>query len=165
MVCEYSVLMRCERVLRNAPVRRRTNRCRVQEVYSDRRQTTVGKCKRLLPLEKLRGVEDTSYCITVHFQSLSILEIYVSSLAESTQNQVEMDAVEGIDKPIKPPTKTRKRFVGSSKASSSSSSGRTPIRRVANQIPDDILNDPQLNEAIAGQCHYDTSLAPADRRC
>ncbi|WVW80978.1 diphthamide biosynthesis protein 1 [Kwoniella bestiolae CBS 10118] len=63
-----------------------------------------------------------------------------------------MDAVEGIEKPTnpKPPTKTRKRFVGSSKASSSSSSGRTPIRRVANQIPDDILNDPQLNEAIAG---------------
>ncbi|WWC98713.1 diphthamide biosynthesis protein 1 [Kwoniella sp. B9012] len=63
-----------------------------------------------------------------------------------------MDAVEGIEKPVnpKPNTKPRKRFVGSSKAGSSSSSGRTPIRRVANQIPDDILNDPQLNAAISG---------------
>ncbi|WRT70573.1 diphthamide biosynthesis protein 1 [Kwoniella shivajii] len=61
-----------------------------------------------------------------------------------------MEAVEGIDKPSVPrPTKPRKRFVGSSKASSSSSSSRTPIRRVANLIPDDILNDTQLNAAIA----------------
>jgi 2-(3-amino-3-carboxypropyl)histidine synthase len=38
----------------------------------------------------------------------------------------------------------RKRFVGTSKPS------RAPIRRVANQIPDDILHDPKLNQAIAG---------------
>ncbi|WWC92165.1 diphthamide biosynthesis protein 1 [Kwoniella dendrophila CBS 6074] len=58
-----------------------------------------------------------------------------------------MDAVEGIEKPTnsKPLTKTRKRFIGSSKPSSS----KAPIRRVANQVPDDILNDPQLNAAIA----------------
>ncbi|KAK4687709.1 hypothetical protein P7C73_g2408, partial [Tremellales sp. Uapishka_1] len=53
-----------------------------------------------------------------------------------------MQAVEGVEKPLK----ARKRFVGSSKASSS----KTPNRRVANQIPDDILNDPVLAEAIRG---------------
>ncbi|WWC65165.1 diphthamide biosynthesis protein 1 [Kwoniella dejecticola CBS 10117] len=67
-----------------------------------------------------------------------------------------MDAVEGIDKPTKGTQNTseasgskpkpRKRFVGSSKPSSS----RTPIRKVANQVPDDILNDPHLNAAIKG---------------
>ena len=57
------------------------------------------------------------------------------------------DPVEGIEKPAKP-LKTRKRFVGSSAKASSS---KTPVRRVANQIPDDILNDPHLAEAIKGE--------------
>lgn len=59
-----------------------------------------------------------------------------------------MDASEGIDiPPVAGPSKPRKRFVGTSKPKLSS----TPIRRVANQIPDDILNDPHLNAAIAGE--------------
>ncbi|WVQ95545.1 diphthamide biosynthesis protein 1 [Kwoniella sp. CBS 9459] len=78
-----------------------------------------------------------------------------------------MDATEGIEKPMRAPPakatsssststtsaapKPRRKFIGttSSKASSSSSS-RTTVRRVANQVPDDILHDPQLNAAIAG---------------
>ncbi|WVR08498.1 diphthamide biosynthesis protein 1 [Kwoniella sp. DSM 27419] len=68
-----------------------------------------------------------------------------------------MDAVEGIEKPTKSvqaTTKPRRKFIGTtSKASSSassSSSSRPAVRRVANQVPDDILNDPQLNAAIKG---------------
>lgn len=61
---------------------------------------------------------------------------------------VDMDATEGIETPNKP-LKPRKRFVGTSKPSSASSS-KGPIRRVANQIPDSILHDPELNEAIRG---------------
>ncbi|KAK1922991.1 putative cytoplasm protein [Papiliotrema laurentii] len=57
-----------------------------------------------------------------------------------------MDAVEGIEKPAKT-LKPRKRFVGSSAKAPSS---KAPIRRVANQVPDDILQDVQLNEAIQG---------------
>ncbi|ORX41125.1 putative diphthamide synthesis protein-domain-containing protein [Kockovaella imperatae] len=53
-----------------------------------------------------------------------------------------MEHSEGIEKPLAP-GKPRKRFVGTSKASS-----RAP-RRIANQIPDDILNDPVLDEAIS----------------
>ena len=59
-----------------------------------------------------------------------------------------MQPTEGIEIPAKP-LKTRKRFVGSSAKASSS---KTPIRRVANQIPDDILHDPVLAEAIKGGC-------------
>ncbi|WWC72476.1 diphthamide biosynthesis protein 1 [Kwoniella pini CBS 10737] len=62
-----------------------------------------------------------------------------------------MEATEGIEKPSIPKAssstnKPRKRFVGSSKPSSS----RTPLRKVANQVPDEILNDPNLNAAIKG---------------
>ncbi|WVQ85876.1 diphthamide biosynthesis protein 1 [Cryptococcus sp. DSM 104549] len=58
-----------------------------------------------------------------------------------------MEPTEGIEKPTRPApaAKPRKRFVGSSKASSS----RPVVRRVANQVPDDILHDPELNAAIA----------------
>jgi len=66
-----------------------------------------------------------------------------------------MDPVEGIEKPAKP-LKTRKKFVGSSAKASSS---KTPVRRVANQIPDDILNDPHLAEAIKGEYHYEIHVA------
>lgn len=62
-----------------------------------------------------------------------------------------MDAAEGIDRPVKSEraaVKPRKRFIGTSAKASSS---KTPIRRVANQIPDDILNDPLLNQAILGE--------------
>ena len=59
-----------------------------------------------------------------------------------------MDAVEGIDKPSKLiASKPRKRFVG---ASAKASASKTPIRRVANQVPDDILHDANLNEAMKG---------------
>ncbi|KAL7422699.1 Diphthamide biosynthesis protein 1 [Cryptotrichosporon argae] len=55
---------------------------------------------------------------------------------------------EGIDKPTSAvPLKPRRRFVGTS-AKASSSSSAAP-RRVANQIPDEILNDPELRDAIA----------------
>ncbi|WVN89597.1 diphthamide biosynthesis protein 1 [Cryptococcus depauperatus CBS 7841] len=53
---------------------------------------------------------------------------------------------EGIEKPEKAASsRSRRRFVGSSKASSS----RPLVRRVANQVPDDILHDPALNAAIS----------------
>jgi 2-(3-amino-3-carboxypropyl)histidine synthase len=58
-----------------------------------------------------------------------------------------LEPTEGIEKPAKP-LKPRKRFIGSSAKASSS---KTPVRRVANQIPDDILNDPHLAEAIKGE--------------
>lgn len=57
-----------------------------------------------------------------------------------------LEPAEGIEKPAKPAVKSRKRFVGSSKAATS----RPVIRRVANQVPDDILHDKELNAAIAG---------------
>lgn len=57
-----------------------------------------------------------------------------------------VEPTEGIEKPAKPAVKSRKRFVGSSKAATS----RPVIRRVANQVPDDILHDKELNAAIAG---------------
>ncbi|OCF39827.1 diphthamide biosynthesis protein 1 [Kwoniella heveanensis CBS 569] len=77
-----------------------------------------------------------------------------------------MDATEGIEKPARPPppptsakasssaagtARPRRKFIGTASSSSKgSSSSRTTVRRVANQVPDDILNDPQLNAAIAG---------------
>lgn len=58
------------------------------------------------------------------------------------------DAVEGIERPINSTTaKSRKRFVGTSTPRASSSK---TVRRVANQIPDDILHDTELNAAING---------------
>lgn len=66
-----------------------------------------------------------------------------------------MDPVEGIEKPAKP-LKPRKKFVGSSAKASSS---KTPVRRVANQIPDDILSDPHLAEAIKGEYHHGIHVA------
>jgi len=57
------------------------------------------------------------------------------------------DAVEGIERPIDAQAKPRKRFVGTSTPKASSSK---TVRRVANQIPDDILHDAELNVAING---------------
>jgi len=61
-----------------------------------------------------------------------------------------MSATEGVEKPASGSIipKPRKRFVGTTARASSSKS--TAPRRVANQIPDDILNDLELNEAIRG---------------
>lgn len=60
------------------------------------------------------------------------------------------DAVEGIERPLNAnPAKPRKRFVGTSTPKASSSK---TVRRVANQIPDDILHDAELNAAIHGEC-------------
>lgn len=73
---------------------------------------------------------------------------------------------EGIDTPPAPPAtapaagdnapattssamaekKPRKRFVGTS----ARGAARAGVRRVANQVPDDILNDPALKAAMAG---------------
>jgi 2-(3-amino-3-carboxypropyl)histidine synthase len=66
-----------------------------------------------------------------------------------------MEPTEGIETPAKPlPSKSRRRFVGTStsKAGAGAGSSKTPVRRVANLIPDDILHDPELNDAIAGTC-------------
>lgn len=62
-----------------------------------------------------------------------------------------MNAAEGIDVPPAPaagPSKPRKRFIGTTKPKPTKGA---PIRRIANQIPDDILHDPDLNAAIAGE--------------
>ena len=57
------------------------------------------------------------------------------------------EGVEGVEKShVQAKAKPRRRFVG---ASPKASSSKVPIRRVANQIPDDILHDPLLNGAIA----------------
>jgi len=65
----------------------------------------------------------------------------------------DMEATEGIETlpPPKSPVKPRKRFVGTTTSSRASSSKTSAPRRVANQIPDDILHDPELNEAIRGE--------------
>ncbi|OXG96123.1 diphthamide biosynthesis protein 1 [Cryptococcus neoformans A2-102-5] len=55
------------------------------------------------------------------------------------------EPTEGIERSTKPAVKSRKRFVGSSKAATS----RPVVRRVANQVPDDILHDKELNAAVA----------------
>ena len=55
-------------------------------------------------------------------------------------------AIEGIDVPLKL-TKPRRKFVGT--ATPKASSSKT-VRRVANQIPDDILHDVELNASIKG---------------
>ncbi len=64
-----------------------------------------------------------------------------------------MEATEGIETlpPPKSPVKPGKRFVGTTTSSRASSSKTSAPRRVANQIPDDILHDPELNEAIRGE--------------
>ncbi len=75
---------------------------------------------------------------------------HVDFLIIILSSPVDMNASEGIDTPPVPvagPSKPRKRFVGTSKPKAKA----VPIRRVANQIPDDILNDPDLNAAIAGE--------------
>jgi 2-(3-amino-3-carboxypropyl)histidine synthase len=61
------------------------------------------------------------------------------------------DAVEGIERPINATqVKPRKRFVGTS---TPKASGSKTVRRVANQIPDDILHDHELNAAINGRLY------------
>jgi 2-(3-amino-3-carboxypropyl)histidine synthase len=73
------------------------------------------------------------------------------------------DAVEGIERPINSaptkPTKPRKRFVGTSTPKASSSK---TVRRVANQIPDDILHDAELNAAIDGKSCIRSIMRNAD---
>lgn len=51
------------------------------------------------------------------------------------------------------PAKPRRRFVGSSTRPSAArgKGGAAPARRLLNQIPDEILKDEALNEAIKGQ--------------
>lgn len=64
----------------------------------------------------------------------------------STQDPT-LSATEGIDVPVKP-IKPRRKFIGTSTPKASSSK---IVRRVANQIPDDILHDAELNAAIQGE--------------
>lgn len=66
-----------------------------------------------------------------------------------------MNPVEGIETPRQPeagPSKPKRRFVGSTKPRPAGSS----IRRIVNQIPDDILNDSRLNAAIARKDFFHT---------
>ena len=109
---------------------------------------TVGK-RRLLTIEAL-GV---AQALNTDLQStLTVME---PSAEPSTST-----AVEGIEKPPKVASgKPRKRFVGTS---SKASSSRTPIRRIANQIPDDILHDPVLNEAISRELYLGLSAMKLD---
>ena len=70
------------------------------------------------------------------------------------------EAVEGIERPINATqSKPRKRFVGTSTPKASSSK---TVRRVANQIPDDILHDAELNAAIDGQSSLGNLANKAD---
>ena len=68
------------------------------------------------------------------------------------------DSVEGVDVPPNTAVKPRRRFLGTSAKPSSS---KTPIRRVANQIPEDILHDAALNEAIRGEWVVSVKMALA----
>jgi len=74
---------------------------------------------------------------------------YISAMTLKATISQATDAVEGIERPINPTqSKPRKRFVGTSTPKASSSK---TVRRVANQIPDDILHDAELNAAINGK--------------
>lgn len=61
----------------------------------------------------------------------------MASVAE--KSPAPAPATEGVEKP-----KPRKRFVGKTPGSAT----RSAPRRVANQVPDEILNDPALKEAM-----------------
>ena len=95
-----------------------------------------------------------SYNLQVHRLSeiclykYSIFITYNSAMTLKETISQATDAVEGIERPINSATtKPRKRFVGTSTPKASSSK---TVRRVANQIPDDILHDAELNAAING---------------
>jgi 2-(3-amino-3-carboxypropyl)histidine synthase len=69
-------------------------------------------------------------------------------------------AVEGIERPVtSAASKPRKRFVGTSTPKASSSK---TVRRVANQIPDDILHDVELKAAINGMLSIASIMKEAD---
>ena len=59
-------------------------------------------------------------------------------------------SMDPINTPVAPALKPKRRFVGASSRPNASRGGKiVPPRRV-NQIPDEILNDKALNEAISG---------------
>ena len=58
--------------------------------------------------------------------------------------------IDAIAEPVAPVTKPKRRFVGASSRPSASRGKAAPPRRV-NQIPDEILHDKALNEAITGK--------------
>lgn len=64
----------------------------------------------------------------------------------------------GIEYPSDP-IRPRRKFVGTSNPKAS---GSKVIRRVANQIPDDILHDAELNEAIKGMLQPTRPFSAAD---
>jgi hypothetical protein len=79
----------------------------------------------------------------------SIFITHTSAMTLKETISQATDAVEGIERSITSATsKPRKRFVGTSTPKASSSK---TVRRVANQIPDDILHDAELNAAINGK--------------
>lgn len=61
-------------------------------------------------------------------------------MASVTEQPPAPAPTEGVEKP-----KPRRRFVGKTPGSAA----RTAPRRVANQVPDEILNDPALKEAMS----------------
>ena len=98
------------------------------------------------------------------------LSIAAEHFKSSSYTATAMSEVEGIDRPTAPavpavdatqpqagPSKPRRRFVGTSNS-------KAPIRRVANQIPDDILNDAKLKAAIAGEPSFSCIRISAARK-
>jgi len=67
-----------------------------------------------------------------------------TQMSSSASGTTEATAAEGVER-AQVPAKPRRRFVGTSTPKASSSK---VVRRVANQIPDDILHDAELNQAI-----------------
>jgi hypothetical protein len=90
----------------------------------------------------------------------SIFITHTSAMTLKETISQATDAVEGIERPtISATVKTRKRFVGTSTPKASSSK---TVRRVANQIPDDILHDAELNAAINGKSCIRSIIRNAD---
>jgi hypothetical protein len=59
-------------------------------------------------------------------------------------------SMDSINSPVAPALKPKRRFVGASSRPNASRGGKAVPPRRVNQIPDEILNDKALNEAISG---------------
>lgn len=71
----------------------------------------------------------------------------ITSNASMAATTSETTATEGVEYPSRS-LRPRRKFVGTSAPKASSSK---VVRRVANQVPDDILHDAELNDAIRGK--------------
>lgn len=80
----------------------------------------------------------------------SMPSVNIAGHGRFEMSATETQAVEGIEKAATATkaTKPRRKFVGTATPKASSSK---IVRRVANQIPDDILHDAELNAAIKGE--------------